>query len=408
MAEHRLAVEGDYVSAQDSLDPDTAREFEELIDSMRETESADAWITVMRIPLDAMGNALPNTKGASQLFAEVMGTSTIQDLVERVRRDYIRPGENSITIRIIGKQQGKSGLKFNKVIRVERPNKPAGAENKEGMADIARVVMEMQRASDERLERALQSMSTRIVPATPAADPIDQMTKMMTAMGGMMGAMMAGRPAGAPAGGGSATNELLGLVTVLQKIGVVGGGPIEEKEEGLSDILKAVAGPALNFFAAQKQNENIRLAQGSRVTRRLASPAPINPPTSTETAADPIDTTHSAGQSATTNNAGQPATVKEPSMELQKLNAALNTVLDLADKGRKPADVAKLVLNSIPEDEDSAFYDQVSDDDFVSNCALLNDRVTAHRAWFDQLRVEILALFSPDETAMSAAETKDA
>lgn len=401
MAEHRLAVEGDYISNQDSLDPDTAREFEELIDSMRETESADAWITVMRIPLDAMGNALPNTKGASQLFAEVMGTSTIQDLVERVRRDYIRPGENSITIRIIGKQQGKSGLKFNKVIRVERANKPAEAQGKESVAEMARVMMEMQRVSDERLERALQSMSTRVTPALPAADPIDQMSKMMTAMGGMMAAMMSGRPVSASAGAGSATSELLGLVTVLQKIGVVGGGPVDEKEEGLSDIIKSVAGPALNFFAAQKQNENIRLAQGSRVTRRLAAPATAK----TDAPASPEVTV----PVQPTNNAGQPATTKESSVELQKLNAALNTVLDLADKGRKPADVAKLVLNSIPEEEDSAFYDQVSDDDFVSNCELLNDRVTAHRKWFEELRSEILSLFSPDDApAADAASTPDA
>lgn len=404
MAEHRLTVDGEFLSAQDAADPDTAREFEELIDSMRETESADAWITVMRIPLDAMGNALPNTKGASQLFAEVMGTSTIQDLVERVRRDYIRPGENSITIRIIGKQQGKSGLKFNKVVKVERPNKPAAESQKETAADIARVVMDMQRASDERLERALQSMSTRIVPATAAADPIVQMTNMMTAMGGMMGAMMAGRPMGGPAAGGgaSATTELLGLVTVLQKIGVVGGGPIEEKEEGLGDIIKSVAGPALSFFAAQKQNENIRLAQGSRVTRRLAPPANPAPPKETPAEVPAADTT---------NNAGQPANAKEIPMELQKLNAALNTVLDLADKGRKPADVAKLVLNSIPEEDDSSFYDQIADDDFVSNCELLNERVTAHRAWFEELRTEMISLFSPDDTAPTAtvaSEKKDA
>lgn len=402
MAEHRLTVDGEFLSAQDALDPDTAREFEELIDSMRETESADAWITVMRIPLDAMGNALPNTKGASQLFAEVMGTSTIQDLVERVRRDYIRPGENSITIRIIGKQQGKSGLKFNKVVKVERPNKPAAESQKETAADIARVVMDMQRASDERLERALQSMSTRIVPATAAADPIDQMTKMMTAMGGIMAAMMAGRPMGGPAAGASATTELLGLVTVLQKIGVVGGGPIEEKEEGLGDIIKSVAGPALSFFAAQKQNENIRLAQGSRVTRRLAPPANPIPPKGAPAETPVVDTT---------NNAGQPANAKEIPMELQKLNAALNTVLDLADKGRKPADVAKLVLNSIPEEEDSSFYDQIADDDFVSNCELLNERVTAHRAWFEELRTEMISLFSPDDTAPivpAASENKDA
>lgn len=98
-------------------------------------------------------------------------------------------------------------------------------------------------------------------------------------------------------------------------------------------------------------------------------------------------------------------------MELQKLNAALNTVLDLADKGRKPADVAKLVLNSIPEEDDSSFYDQIADDDFVSNCELLNERVTAHRAWFEELRTEMISLFSPDDTAPTAtvaSEKKDA
>lgn len=402
MADHRLAVDGEYVSVEDSADPDTARAFDELIDSMKETESADAWITVMRIPMDAMGNPLPNTKGASQLFAEVMGSSTIPDLIERVRRDFIRPNESSITVRIIGKQQGKSGLKFNKVFKIERANKPAAEASKEGMADIARVVMDMQRASDERVERLAQSLQSRVSAGSPAADPIDQMTKMMAAMGAMMGAMMQGRPMGAPAGG-SAADELMKVISVAQKLGVMGGGPLEEKEEGLTEIIKAVAGPALNFFAAQKQHENLKLAQGAqnRPVRRLAPPQKIPPaaPIDTrdpDTIIPPVDPTAQRKQ--------EPALAgKEIPVELAQLKSALSVIAGMAEKKDSPIEVAKLVLNAVPQADESDFYDQIVDDAYVSQCILLEPRLEPHRQWLEQVRAEMLAQFQPDDVSAPAA-----
>lgn len=393
-------VSGGELLERDPLedDRDQQEELFTLYDEMSEGDRNETTINVVRVPVDVNGNQIPGAKVGGHLFQALLGTMSKSEIIVKARK-FIRAGQTSIMIRVTGSRKKHRGPLFHKIFTVERENieEKSGAEN--STSELFRLIQENQRIADERNQQFMQQMlgmqNQSLTARQPAGDPIDQMTKMMVAMGGMMGAMMNGRPMGAPAAGGaSATTELLGLVTVLQKIGVVGGAPMEEKEEGLGDIIKAVAGPALSFFAAQKQNENIRLAQGVRPVRRLAAPVKVSPPS------PPGEPTQAPNKQESSPAASVP---KEIPVELQKLNAALNTIIELADKGREPEKVAKLVLDSIPEGEESTFYDRIINDDFISQCELLNDRVTAHRPWFEALRAAMLSEFEPDSAVEALA-----
>lgn len=385
-------------------DRDQQEELFTLYDEMSEGDRNETTINVVRVPVDVNGNQIPGAKVGGHLFQALLGTMSKSEIIVKARK-FIRAGQTSIMIRVTGSRKGKRGPLFHKIFTVERENieEKTGGEN--NTSELFKLIQENQRIADERNQQFMQQMlgmqsqalTTRA--SVPVTDPMDTMVKMMAAMGGMMGVLMNGgqRAQVAPP---DPMDQMLKMVTVARQMGSVLRGEEPAKEdEGLGSIIKAVAGPALSFFAAQKQNENIKLAQGgARPVRRLAAPvksAPIQPPPADtrdpNTIIPPVDPT------------AQNSNKKDVPVELQKLNAALNTVLDLADKGRAPAEVAKLVLDSIPEGEESDFYDQIVNDDFISHCELLNERVTAHKPWFEELRAAMLSEFVPDEGIEAAA-----
>lgn len=386
-------------------DRDQQRELFDLIDEMESGERAATWISVTRIPIDAEGHPLPNAKSEGQLFSAPLGTMSAADIIARGRK-FIRIGQTSIMIRVTGSKKGQRGALFHKFFTVERENEEPQKET--GSAEnLFRLIQENQRIADERnqtfQERLLQMQQQALTrPGTLATDPIDQMTKMMVAMGGMMGAMMAGRPLGAPA---VATvdpiDQFSKMFTLMQR--VTHGGSIEPKEESIGDIVKSVAsvvGPALQIFAANKQQEVIRAAQNA--PKQLAGPArrprppavqvPAAPARDPNTIIPPVDPTAQTPASET------PLT-EEQKMELDKMKSNLRVVCGLIESGKTPAEVAKLVLTTIPEEDDENFFNLVSDDSFVDHCALLEDQVSKHREFFVKLREEILAAYEPDTQA---------
>lgn len=392
-------IDATYIAAGDHDDPDTAADFDAFADEMRSTESSDAWITVTRIPMDAQGNARANTKHASHLFQEPLGANTVADIIERIRRDFMQPGEKGM-FRVIGSQKGTRGIKFNKILSIERGKEKPGEAQPAGSTfeQMMRAMQESQRLADERAERMISALTTRV---SPAADPIDQMTKMMTAMGAMMGpmmAVMAGRPMTPPT---SPTDDLVKLATTMKTLnGMFGGGNADEGGgDDIVSIVKALApmaAPALNLMAESKRGENLRLARAPRiaapppkqipakvatpVTEKVAQPSQAAKPTATPVATPDQQTTLSEAEK----------------MNLEEMKSNLNTVCDLFDSGRAPDQIAKLVLAAVPQEKDEEFLALLDDDDYVNNMALLNPRVEQHRAKFEELRKALLAEYEPD------------
>lgn len=402
MTEQRI-IDATYIAAGDHDDPDTAADFDAFADEMRATESSDAWITVTRIPMDAQGNARANTKHAAHLFQEPLGANTVADVINRIRNDFMVPGEKGM-FRVIGSQKGTRGVKFNKILSIERGKEktsdaqPAGSTFEQMM----RAMQESQRLADERAERMISALTTRV---SPSSDPIDQMTKMMTAMGAMMGpmmAVMAGRPMTPQP---DPTDSLVKLATTMKTLnGMFGAGGGEEGGgDDILSIVKAIApmaAPALQLMAEGKRSENLRLARQPRLappSKAIPSKVPTAPPKSSTTAQPTSPTASPPSQAA---QPDQQTTLSEADkMNLEEMKANLNTVCDLFDSGRAPEQIAKLVLAAIPQEKDEEFLALLDDDDYVNNMALLNPRVEQHRDKFEELRKALLAEYEPDTPA---------
>lgn len=382
-------IEATYIAAGDSDDPDTAADFDAFADEMRQSESADAWITVTRVPMDAQGNPRANSRHAAHLFQEPLGANTVADIIERIRNGFMSPGEKGM-FRVIGSQKGVRGIKFNKLLSIERAKeKSDGPQVGNTFEQMMRAMQESQRLADERAERMISALTTRV---SSPQDPIDQMAKMMTAMGTMMGPMMAamaGRPLAPPTSGADEMVKLATTMKTLQGLFGGGGGDPAPDDGSLLSIVKAlapVAGPALQLMTEAKRSENL---QRSRQPAQL--PAPQKPkPAPNKPVENPSPTPVATETPSTTTEQEQ------NKMDLAEMKKNLDTVCDLCEAGKSPEQVAKLVLAAVPQEADEDFLALLDNDDYVNNMALLNPRVEPHRAWFEQLRAALLAEYEPD------------
>jgi hypothetical protein len=398
MTNMRVVSEGVYESSDDQLDTDTASEFASFIDDMNSTENADAWVTVMRIPTDARGLPLPNSKHLGQLFNEPLGASSINDIIERIRRDFIRPGETSITVRIIGKQQGQRGIKFNRIYTIEKPSGPKTSEGgRESLGDIARMMMEMQRATDERFERLL----THRGPVVQSESVVDSLVKLAPILTPFITGLM-GRP---PVPLGNPAGDLLATLKAFKEArnlfdGNSGGG--DESGDTMKTI-RAVAeavGPGLKFLAHREERMTAHQRMTAAALPAPATPAKAAPPPIRPKAVPPKAPVRPIPKKAATppNNQSE---VSE--MELKELREKVETLAQLCDDGQDAAEVAKLVVDNVDDDQLEELYNQVEPENFVARIKLLHKAaVTGREEWFEKLRVAILAQYEADPDAADA------
>lgn len=400
MIEKGNAVDGVLLTTEDQLDGDTAEEIASFIDDMNSTEHADAYITVLRIPTDSRGTPLPNSKHAGQLFHELLGRSTVNDVIERIRAQYIRPTETSITVRIIGKRPGERRLLFNRIYTIERANK-SEAKPEGSVAEMLALMQANAEAQAQRTENFMREMlamqnQSRVV---AAPDPIDQMTKLMTAFAPVMAAV-AGRPL--PSGGGP--NDLLATVKVLKEVNnMMGGGGGDENSSTMS-VVKSVAeavGPCLKFLAARAETERMTAAER---LRRLPPPAQLPPPKPAQVppkAATPLKTA-----APKTNPPPKAAPANNPEGEdvkLAELREQIQVAAQLCDEGQSAEAVANLIVDNVEDEQLEELYRRVEPENCVAQLAVLAPTaVRGREKWFAELRLSILAQFEDDPDKVPA------
>ncbi len=391
MKDHGQITEGVLLTSEDQLDGDSAEELASFIDDMNAEQHAETQISVLRIPTDSRGTPLPNSKHMGQLFTELLGRSTVNDVIERIRREYIRPGETSITVRIIGKKPGERRLLFNRIYTIEKPE-TAKPQAEGTVAEMLRLMQQNADAQAQRTEnfmREMLAMQNR-AQVTQPADPIDQMVKMMTAFAPVMAAV-AGRPLpAAPAGGGA---DLLATVKVLKEASNLFGGGNNDDGNSTLGTVKAVAeaiGPGLKFLAARADTERMNAAERMR---RLPPPAQVAaPPKPAARPAQPMKTNPAAPKAAPAPNKNEGEDVK-----LTEFREKLQLVATLCDEGQSPQAVAELIVDNVEDDDLEELYRRVEPENAVAQMAILApSAVRGREEWFKQLRVEILAQYETD------------
>jgi hypothetical protein len=396
MNSNREIQEGVLLTSEDQLDGDTAEELASFIDDMNSTENADAYITVLRIPTDSRGTPLPNSKHMGQLFHELLGRSTVNDVIERVRAQFIRPPDTSITVRIMGKRPGERKLLFNRIYTIEKASAPSGKES----GSVAEMLALMQQNADQQAQRTenfMRELMTmqRTTTIAPAESIVDQLVKLSPLLTPLITGLL-GRPLPPPGGGAT---ELLATVRTLKEASNLFG--VTDKGDGdTMSTVKAVAeaiGPGLKFLAARAETERMSVAQ--RV-KQLPAPAKAATPKAGPKAPPPIRPTPKAPPaSATNNNSNQ----EGEDVNLKDLREKLQVVATMCDEGQTPEAVATLIVDNCEDDELEELYRRVEPENFISSMKVLApSAVSGREEWFGKLRLAILAEYEDDPDEVPA------
>lgn len=134
--------------------------------------------------------------------------------------------------------------------------------------------------------------------------------------------------------------------------------------------------------------ELFKAQQMGAANRPVAKPRPANLP---KPAPSPV-----------TESSPQPE--KAPSMIAVMLRPHINTLIQYAEAGVLPADVALSILEAVPEIYFDKFGDFIFSDTCVDEMIAANPKATVHREWFAALRLEMQKLLTDDTEETSLQE----
>lgn len=377
-------VNGELVERLDEIDADMAAAFEDFRAKLGEDEDSGGWMKVYRIPLDFKGEPVVRGKNRSHLFSFMWGQLQPDEVIEKVRAEYMRKGETKITIQITGGRNNARGLLINRMITLERPN-DSQAPEQDSLSKLMAAMGEMQNNADSRFEKILAVMTAQ---RGAGGGDMDSIMKMMTVMGGMFGMMMqAMRPQvpapgtpGAPADPFEQMTKMMTLLGAMKSFNA-GGDAINSTASDVDSFGSILANMAKIAQPVSLMLEGAKNAP-KRAPARPGAPAPTPPaPQIPPTITPPNTSAKTPGE-------------KDVNAKLLKEN--IGFVIDLQKEGKTPAEVASLIMNVVPESQVDELLAIVDADDFVANMITADSRVADAREWWEALANEIAARIDPD------------
>lgn len=369
----------------ESSDPDQERAYEEFR-AQSEVEKTGMMTRVYMIPQNERGEPNISTK-MEFLFSAPIDQYTLDEIFRRVQLDFMEPDDKRWWVRVMVRKEGRNGVLMNNLHPVRALPKTArvsatGTPQREGVGEVLAAVREMladsQRRNDESIARALQ---LRPQPeGFSARDFIQFMTSSQEKTMGQFTAMVQAL-AGARGNGSTEPTGIMGMVSALRAIKGLsddlggGGGGDGEGGDSTLGVIKALGPPVTAFIELMGKNKPV------------ASPQlpPVPAPATTPVAGEPV------GRVAASETPAQ----NEAAM-LAILKGNLKQIADAAAVGANPAEVAKQVLESLPEAFDDPIYDLLSAPDWFPRLIAIQPEVSAHQEWFGKLRGEILASFDAE------------
>lgn len=381
----QIITDGEFIEGGDTLDPDLNQSFYDFIDQIKGEANSGGSIAVFQVPTDANGMARPNTLRKPKLFTVPVGQCTLDDICDRVLREFVEPG-GEILIQLLGRQDGKRGNRLNQLIPLRRgkatDNKSDGTTSGE-VAQMMRMMNE-QRAQDRAEMRALfENRGASVDPMTQGLAIAKEITGMAIAArnGVVPGAAV---PVNDP---NTMMNQMMGMMLTRMFKKMMDGEDkpaAPENTSWLKDIVE-LAKPLLEAKAAA---EKTNAAREQRLLRHEAAPPVPAPPPNTE------------------------APAKEPTIQEQNdmklfavLESGLPQIIEHGAAKNSPADIlAKIVMDELPEDDaglNDAFFQLIQSpkDEFLAKLAVVDARVKEFPEWFESFRLALLGEFDPDERA---------
>lgn len=367
-------IEGEIIENGSADDPDLNKAWFDFTDQVNAEANSTGSIAVFEVPSEA-GVARPKTLNKTRLFTCAVGTVTLDDICDRVIREYMKPGEKWF-IQLYGTMSGRKGVMLNRIIPLRKPHDTRGEDTPtiERLFKLMNEQNERNRADMRSLVESMAQRQLTTVSQAPAVDPLAfgmQLAEKLSVMAANMA-----RPAGPVVDPMQQMMTMMTMMETFKKFLRDGEVPAKaDNGEGLAAILREVGGIARPFLLAHLKEKENQAAQ-----LKLAAPA---------RAPEPV------------RNQPTPAQPEEsPHMRLMiQLKEAIPYIIEMAEKNANPGDCAKLALTSMPEDDQAlndALYALVSADDCVKQLAALDARVTAHAEWFEKFRVAVRDEFDPD------------
>lgn len=409
MARNReLPYDGDNVTiipADDAMqyDPDLENAFTEFRDALK-TSQATGMLRVYRIPYDERGRPSYVSKNQAILFSCPVDLYSMEEIVTKVKKEFIRPGENRICVRLIGTRSGEGGIKFNKILEIEQENQSVPSPNpeiRESMADLLRAVQE----NSSQQMQAFQGLFERLIASkTPSTDPMQIAIGMMGAMAQFMAVI--NKPAGAVAAPAGTLLEQIETLKALRGLATDLTGEGGSDENTAVGVAKAVAPVAASFLDILKR---------SSPQAQLPPPALPRPPS----AAPMVDRppVPQASPSAESRPVVLPGDAPTPprinpnqprgdQIVFAQIRPQLDALTQMAAEGADPKTVSEMVLQMMPESDemDTALFEFLNDSKWFEKLSVMNPKIIPQREWFEKLHAAMLAEFSEEGNPTTGAE----
>lgn len=310
------------MAGQDIVDVFTAEDLEQFRDRVPETEHDRAaedlinalgslgegyYVTVHRCPMGSTGSEEYCERFAADKY-------TPADLMDHLR---IQWGPGDYRIRVW--EQGKRGVRQNKLVTITRPATPVVTNQGNDLAAVASLFAQLQQQSEARFERLL----TTLKPAEENSldKTIDLMVKLRTAMGQPATAVPQADPFETMS---KAMAGMLGLMGNMKQFATLAGvgeaaGAVSDSES-IGPALLGMAKEFLPVVAQYTRNEqSIRMAKEAR----------------------------QAGETvANRRPAAKPLPKAEPLKVPEGMTTVLETLLSAADQGQDEEDAASQLLET--------------------------------------------------------------
>lgn len=362
-----------------------------------DTESAwDAWqedlktsgtggkVRVYKVPSDDEGNPRTNAKGAQLTYLGAWEHQQygFDEMCAMLTQKFLAPGETCY-VRMIGLRAGARGIQFNRYVQLQRDATDSAANAPQTQFDsVVRAMQETQKQTAEMVQRLAAPAHVPVIESRSMISPElkEVLIACIPVMGTIVGALIQ-RP--------KPQSDMATLIEAMGKMKeFISGESSTGNDDSTVSIVKAVAPGALQLLATLTANSRQavppraprRLPAPGTVPTRIAPPQPIPAPQPTPA---PIPT---------------PQPLENDPM-LAQLQPQLETLAQIAETNADPAEVAKLVLDSVPETFDEKLWELISDPMRFNRLFILVPKLNTHKEWMEKLRVALVAEYTDEAPA---------
>lgn len=394
----QTVIEGTVLTADEQNDPDLNAAWFDFREQLEKEANSSGSIAVFEIPIDSQGNPRPKTLNKTKLFTTPVGTATLDDICDRVMREFMEPG-GRLTVQLLGTIEGHRGIKLNKIISLRRAKETKDEPDSNSLAGLLKIIQE----TNEATRREMRTMMSEVLAARtaqPQQNPFEFGLALAERLSTIAGGMARG---GAPAVQSNDWTQnmmqTMQMMTMMRKF--FGDGERDGKKESPTDpsqflsIIKEVRELAAPLLQAHVADSAAKALREKRLLQHETATA--DPPAAVSPTSEPPPDSPAA------DSAHMPDTAPIDEVSRMRLlgefKLALPMLCDMAERGADIKQTVSLALSAMPDDQalNDALFHFVSEEDCVSKLIAMEPRVEKSREWFEKFRVELRAEFEPDE-----------